>query len=329
MSFRHIFGHERQIRQLKCAVAARRIPHSYLFHGIRGIGKWTMARQFAKYLYCRQGGDDACDTCSSCRKIDHEGHADIDFVAPERGMIKLDQIRTIQHHARVSPLEGTKRLFIIDDADCLNEEAANALLKILEEPGAAAMFILVSARQYQLPQTVLSRCQKVAFAPLNREVIESYLRETRGYDRDTAFLLAAQCGGSIGMALSIDDAAFLENKNALIETLVQADCAHNLTDLMNLTEFFGSTKETIMDRLAILHGWYRDVLVFRESGRTDDIINQDILETVASMADRLPGCRAIEALNHVERAMDAIEKNVNKQLTLETMVFKLSHLVER
>lgn len=84
-----------------------------------------------------------------------------------------------------------------------------------------------------------------------------------------------------------------------------------------------------MDRLAILHGWYRDVLVFRESGRTDDIINQDILETVASMADRLPGCRAIEALNHVERAMDAIEKNVNKQLTLETMVFKLSHLVER
>lgn len=329
MSFRHIFGHERQIKQLKRAVTARRIPHAYLFHGIRGVGKWTIARQYAKHLYCRQRGDDACDSCASCRKIDHESHADVDFVEPEKGVIKLDQIRMIQHHARVSPLEGEKRLFIIDDADCLNEEAANALLKILEEPGAATMFVLVSARQYQLPQTVLSRCQKVAFSPLTRETIESYLRETGDYDREKAFLLAAQCGGSIGTALSMDDAAFLENKNALIGTLVAADCAHNLADLMKLTEIFGSTKETIMDRLAVLHGWYRDVLVYGESGRTDDIINQDILETVASMAECLPRYRAIKALNHVERAMDAIEKNVNKQLTLETMVFKLSHLVEK
>ena len=166
MSFKDIYGHEKQISILQTAAARNRIPHAYLFYGMEGVGKRTVAEVFTKALNCRSNSVDACDECPSCVKIDRGNHPDVIMIRAEGQFIKIKEIRELQEQMKFRPLEGRKRIFIIDDADRMNIVSANALLKTLEEPSASNILILITARPHQLPMTILSRCQHVRFNPL-------------------------------------------------------------------------------------------------------------------------------------------------------------------
>lgn len=181
MSFQDIVGHERQIEQLQSCLVQHRIPHAFLFYGLEGIGKKTTAFTFAKALNCLTnehdtGPRDACDTCLSCGKADHNNHLDIVVLEPEGPFIKIQAIRNLQERMKFKPWEGKKRVCIIDSAERMNDAAANALLKTLEEPPAANIIILISPLPSQLPATILSRCQQVRFNPLPEEKVASFLQ---------------------------------------------------------------------------------------------------------------------------------------------------------
>jgi DNA polymerase-3 subunit delta' len=324
MSFGDICGQQQQIAFLRNAMARERVSHAYLFYGMGGVGKRSTALVFARALNCREVAHDACDRCPSCRKGLHGNHPDVITLEPAGQFIRIQEVRDLQNQMRFRPLEGGKRVFIIVDAERMNSPAANALLKTLEEPTPSNILILISSRPHQLPMTILSRCQRLRFHPLGRDLIAAYLVETLHLEGERASVLAASAGGSIGKALEMHRDSYLENRNEIIGRITLCR-KEDLLGALSLAGALGKERESVLEGLNILRTWYRDVLVYRETGDTARLIYQDRLEEVKKNAEGVSGAELLKNIRTINRAYGAIERNANKQLTLETMLFKLAY----
>jgi len=325
MSFLDIYGHERQIAILKKAIAQKRVGHAYLFSGIDGAGKRTLAGEFAKALNCERADTlhDACEKCSSCLKARHASHADIIFIAADGQFIRINAIREIQERMKFKPLEGGWRAVIIDDADKMNDHAANALLKTLEEPSAANILILVSSRPYSLPTTIISRCRHMRFNPLPVTAVSRFLGEQRGMDRQKASLLAGLSGGSVGRALEMDQEDIALYRAEIMQLLMKARKDDPIS-LLNLVSNFGQDKKKIKQGMDIISSCFRDALILKETRKAEMLLNADHPSFINTLAQRLSGEQILQNIFLVARAWGTIELNVNKTLTLETMAFKLN-----
>jgi DNA polymerase-3 subunit delta' len=306
-----------------------RIPHAYLFYGAEGVGKRTVAEVFAKALNCASGRDslDACDACSSCLKIDHGNHPDVITIKVQGQSIRIQEIRELQEQMKFSPFEGGKRIFIAVDADRMNIASANAILKTLEEPSASNILVLLTARPHQLPATVLSRCQHLRFNPLRRETVASFLEEKASLDNKSAYLIALSSGGSIGKALAMNDESYLTTRATVLDIIARIKTRDPLKLLSALNDF-GQERKDIMERLGILMTGYRDALVYKETGDADNLINQDYIGIVKSVAESESGRDIVNCIRAVDRASHTINQNANKQLTLEVMMFRLGRYHE-
>jgi DNA polymerase-3 subunit delta' len=326
MSFQDIYGHENKIEILRKTMAARRTGHAYLFSGIPAIGKKTLALEFIKAINCENADsrNDSCGQCASCRKIQHGSHPDIFFVEAEGQFIRIASIRQIQERTKCKPLEARRRAFIIDDADKMNEESGNALLKMLEEPSVVNILILVTARPYSMPQTIISRCQHMRFNPLSFETVAKFLVRERDIDNQRASLLASLSGGSIGNAIELNQEEIVAYRTELL-SLLSTTNREDPFSLINFASFLGQKKKEIRQGLKILNTFFRDVLVFKEVGKNELLINRDNSSYISSCAARLSGDQIIQNIEQIEKAGNIIEQNVNKSLTLETMAFKLNY----
>jgi DNA polymerase III, delta'' subunit len=326
MSFHDIYGHEKKIETIRKALAQKRIGHAYLFSGIQAIGKKTLAGEFVKALNCEKEGafHDSCGECSSCRKIQRGNHPDVFSVEADGQFIRIDAIREIQEQMKCKPLEARRRVFVIDDADKMNDQAANALLKILEEPSPSNILILVTARPYSMPSTIISRCQHMRFNPLRFDTVAKFLVDRMGMDNKRALLLAGLSGGSIGHAMELneDDIVIYRAELLKLLSMTQRDDPFSL---INFASFLGQGKKEIKQGLNILSTFFRDALVFKETRKNEMLINQDNSSFISTQAARLSGGEIIHNIELVERARETIEQNVNKLLTLETMAFKLNY----
>lgn len=324
MSFLEICGHAGQIAILKKTVARRRASHAYLFSGIGGIGKKTLALSFVKALNCQQkDADDACGKCSSCLKMQRKTHPDLITVEPDGQFIRIAAIREIQEQMKIKPLEGGWRGIIIDEADKLREEAANALLKTLEEPNAFNIFILICSRPHYLLPTIVSRCRQMRFHPLATATVVRFLQERRGMDPERAALLAGLSGGSIGRALDMNKEGVDAYRAKIMELIGNASKDDPLS-LLVFASFLGEDKKQIMQGLDILKTCFRDALILKETRKNEMLINVDQFPLISSLAEQLTGGQIIQNIESVDRAKKAIEQNVNKALTLEAMAFNLN-----
>jgi DNA polymerase-3 subunit delta' len=325
MSFKEIYGHKRQIDILQRAMATNRIPHAYLFYGTAGIGKKTTAVHFAKALNCKGESNnfDACDLCTSCRKIDHQNHPDTVIIEPEGQFIKLQAIREIQKQMRFRPLEGKKRIFIMVDADKMNSPSANALLKTLEEPSASNILILITSRPHLLPLTILSRCQHLLFNPVPREAVVSFLQNQLSLDDHTAHFLASSSGGSIRRAIKMNEGNFLGQRDKIFEELSDGQLQNPMKALAFIPSL-GQDKNEIMGSLEMMKSCFRDALVYRETADAAFLIHQDRMDIIHAVADRLSGDHLLHNIKVLNCTSDFIELNANKALTLEMMMFRLN-----
>jgi DNA polymerase-3 subunit delta' len=323
MAFKDIYGHEKPIRILQQAMSSNRIAHAYLFYGMEGIGKRSTALVFAKALNCQEGRGEACGHCSSCLKADHGNHPDLRIIEPAGQSIRVQEIRDIQQQMAFRPFEGGWRTFILVDAEKMNSIAANALLKTLEEPTPFNIVILVSSRPYRFLLTVLSRCQPLRFNPLTRETVELYLQERLSIPNDTARLLAASSGGSIGRAIEMNDADYLSLRNQMLEEVLAPQRQDPLR-LFSIIHTFGQERKDILERLDILRMCFRDALVFKETGMIHSLFNQDRTPEIQSFARSHSAADLLKNIQIVDRAYGAIDQNANKSLTLEAMMFRLA-----
>ena len=326
MSFHDIYGHEKKIEIIRKSLTQNRIGHAYLFSGISAVGKNTLAREFVKALNCEKKDilHDSCGECSSCRKIQREIHPDVFFVEADGQFIRINAIREIQEQMKCKPLEARQRVFIIDDADKMNDQAANALLKILEEPSPSNILILVTARPYSMPSTIISRCQHIRFNPLRFDTVAKFLVDRIGMDNQQALLLAGLSGGSIGRAMELNKDDIVAYRAELLK-LLSVTRRNDPFTLINFASFLGQGKKEIKQGLNILNTIFRDALVLKETQKNEMLVNQDNSSFISTQAARLSGGQILQNIVLVERAGDIIEQNVNKSLTLETMAFKLNY----
>src|SRR6185369_8286366 len=245
MRFDSFIGNYKVIERLRAKLREGRFPHGLIFSGPEGVGKHTCALIVAKALNCTNASaGDCCDECSSCRKIDAGTHPDIMTISleEEASQIKIGQIRQVLGLLQLQPLEGRNKVFIIDPADLLNAEAANALLKALEEPPENSFFILITVNVHELLVTVRSRCQVYNFTPLTLDEIRKH--------GITDELAVRWSRGSIGRARSIDMAQLKSEREIVLdflETVVSAK-EEQFQDLIAASADIGRAKQEFESR---------------------------------------------------------------------------------
>lgn len=323
MPFDDIAGQERPKAVLRRTIEKGRVPHAFLFHGIRGIGKFETALVFAAALNCAGPGGDACGSCPSCVKMKAGNHPDVFVFRPDGAFIRLAAIRELQHQIQFRPYEGKRKVFLLDEAERMNEPAANALLKTLEEPLSGNVLILVSSRPYRLPRTVFSRCQPLRFDPLPEERIALFLEETHSAGPEEARIVAASSGGSMERALEALREDHRSGRKAVVERIASCMEKKDPLDLFALPALFGETRPEVSGILQEIEGWCRDMLVFKEQGPAALLTCPDLAGWTARASRLLTGKDILNAVAAVRKARESIEQNANRQLTLESMLFKL------
>ena len=324
MSFKNIWGQDRQIGILVHALKAETLAHAYLFTGIPGIGKTTTAYALAKALHCNVTPYDFCNACISCKKIDQGIHPDLVVIEPEGDSIKINQIRKMQEQVSYTSYEGHHKIVLIDTAERMNIQSANCLLKTLEEPPPHTVLILLTSVPYQLPSTVRSRCHRVMFQPLPEASIEDVLKQQCGEENgEMIALIASLAGGSLGSALRWTENGLLQERKEMLETLsLLHTCSP--TTLFKCAELLGEDKELVREKLTMVTRWLRDLLLLKATFQENHLINKDLISEARAAASHVSWFNLFEQAQVIHEVQSAVESNVNVRLAMETMLFKLS-----
>jgi DNA polymerase III subunit delta' len=226
VSWQRVRGREAQAEAFDRVVRRGRLGHAYLFTGPSGVGKRLFAEELAKALLCEAPNRprlEACDRCPACVQVAAGTHPDY-FVAsrPEESLeLPIEVVRDLCHSLGLKPARGRGKVAIVDDADDLNDAAANCFLKTLEEPPPRSVLLLIgTSAERQLP-TIVSRCQVIRFAPLSEELVREILREQGVEDTSTIERLARLSGGSPGQALALSDSELWEFRRKLVQAIAQ------------------------------------------------------------------------------------------------------------
>ncbi len=319
MSLKDILGQEQALEILTGCITKNHIAHAYFFAGEDGIGKKLTAINFAKLLNCQNNRDasrvarnetDCCDECPSCIKTDKAIHPDVFFVAPEDGMIKVDVIRQLEESLSYKAFEGGSKIAIIDEANTLNQSAANAFLKTLEEPPDQSILVLISSMPELIPLTIRSRCLKINFSPLPLNKMEEFLRqkqhaEDTEIDMERAKLLGLLSGGRPGWALSKN---LIERRDRSFDDFISL--------LGRVKEGLWEDRDSMEEWFDWAQLWLRDIAVFRATGRGELLINHDMGKEIKNISKKAELRDILELSNALCSIRDLLRFNLNIQLTL-------------
>lgn len=316
MAFRDIVGHERSLRIIRKEIEKGRVYHAYLFTGMEGIGKRLVAVNMAKALNCPDQGDDACDHCSSCQRMDKGIHPDLIQITPAGEAIKIGQIRELQRAIAFKPYEARWRVIIVDGAERMTREAANAFLKTLEEPPPWTTIILVATAGEGLPPTVLSRCHKISFNPLSQEETNKVL--INHLTAEEIHTLAPLAGGSPGRAISMD-----AEDIAKVRSTVSSVLSPSLKRRLQLAQEIAQQGNRGALFLETLGGWLRDLIVYRETGEEGLLLNRDLVDEVKRVAPHGETEGLLRDFWFLLQVQQGIEAHGNLQLSLESAVLEI------
>ena len=322
MLFDGIQGQESAVRILVRALESGRVPTTFLFTGPSGCGRMGTAVALAASFNCENGAP-ACGSCSSCRHHLSNSHPDLLIVRPPAGkrIIVIEQIRDLIERAYLMPLMGTTSTFIIDGAHQMNPNAANALLKILEEPPATSRFVLIAPDKDSVLPTVSSRCRVLAFRPLSRPVMEALL-EAEGIDKKRAALLASMARGSMARGLEYHREKIPERMAEEFEPLSSLHEA-GPAQLLDLAKRWGKNRTEALKVTEFMAQWYRDMLILSEGAPKNQLIHSSQMATLSFRADELGGGPLSMALESIEDAREDLENNTNVELTMDNLLLRL------
>jgi len=336
--FDELIGNSRVKAVLKRMLVADRLPGALLFTGEEGIGKKLFALEIARALNCRTPKDhEACGVCSSCvriRKLNYPtrddadewtqiiwtDHPDVGLVVAPKRVLRVEQMRQIEKEANFRPFEGKARVFLIDEADKLNDASANALLKVLEEPPRTSYLILITARPAMLLPTILSRCQMIRFSPLEPAEIETHLVKN-DIDKKTARLRARAAGGSMGRALSGDLVTFTSQRKAMLKVLNALVLSDDRAQLLRSAEQLNEAqyKDEFEERLDVLETLIRDAWMLSLGVDTSRIVNEDLSTELKEIAQKINPGRAGDWILQIEDLREQLLVNVNKKVTTDSL----------
>jgi DNA polymerase-3 subunit delta' len=309
------------------AVRTGALPPAYLFVGPSGVGKRATALALAQALNCLTPGGDACSSCTVCQRIEKRIHPDIHLLEPQGQAIKIDQIRHLQETLILQAYDARMKVAILDNATKLTVEAANALLKMLEEPPDRTLFVLICQHLGGVPATVLSRAQVVRFGLLPHDQMVDLLRRHLP-SQANAEQLAALSGGRPGKAFVLELSRVLETRSQALDLLLQAQ-AGDASILFSSAEQWAKRKGDHDLLFELLLSLARDLAIRQAGGQAQLLMHGDMSSVLTSLAAGLSITAIGELFEIVHATQLAITHNANPQLAFEVMLLKIGGVYER
>lgn len=328
-------GQDKAVFLLQRSLETNQLANAYLFIGPKHVGKATLAINLAQALNCGTK-EPPCGQCLSCRKILSGTHADVRMINIDslinsrlRSEIGIDQIRELQHSASLPPFEGKYKVFIIDDAGYLSLEAANCLLKTLEEAVGKLLFILLATNERLVLPTIISRCQQIELPPVPTNIVAEALQEYRHVEASKASSLATLSRGRLGWAFSAaSDESIIKQRTDCIRNLiniVKSDYVDRFAVASQLTVQFNQAREVIYELFELWLHWWRDLLLV-------NVKNGEMITFMEDYAQvtQIAACFSISQIKDVIRSIENAERqlrqNANSRLVLEMLLLSMPRL---
>lgn len=323
--FKDIIGHEKIIDHFQTAMKTGQVSHAYILEGEIGSGKKMLANAFAKALQCEGGQEESCGTCHSCMMADSNNHPDIIWVTHEKpATISVADIRTqINGDIGIKPYSGKYKIYIVDQAEKMNEQAQNALLKTIEEPPAYAVIILLASNTGRFLPTILSRCITFSLKPVEEEKIVECVMAHTALSRPEAEFCAGYSMGNLGKAM------LLATSELRME--MKKECVHFLSYIheMEIYEVIGYIKEVgkykdeIIEFLDMLMIWFHDILVIKTTRTPDRVVFKEYYGTLDKMAVQMSYEQIQEILYAFDKVKNRLRANVNFDVALELLLLTI------
>ncbi len=338
--FDPIIGNDQLKQDLRRLRRERRVPNSILFAGPEGVGKRLFAMELARSFVCRISKDLPCGECSACLRVDRfvipdpekenrpqfervffGEHLDVGIVIPYKRFVLVDAIRDLEFQAHFRPREGDARVFIIDNADQMNDAASNALLKTLEEPADTSYLILIASRPDSLLSTIRSRCQTFRFTPVSAREIEHFLVTKHAFDRTEASLAARISRGSVGRSLAIDVTRFRDRRERMLAVVSNAIETGDRAALLRLAEEANDVrnKEHFEEELEILETLIHDIWTICVNGPVEMTINIDLGPRLEPLAEAVDAGRLAKWLGSIQTLRDGLAVNINRKVATDAL----------
>lgn len=321
MAFNDILGQERAIDILRIDLTSGNLYGGYLFTGPVGVGKKLVALNFAKAINCQREKVDCCDRCSSCLRMEKMNHPNLRLIFPERGSLRIEQIRDLKAEVGCKIYEGKKKVWILDEADKLTPEASNSLLKILEEPPQDLVIILITHLPALLPATIVSRCKVVEFSPLKKTDLHELLLKNNT-PSELIPLVSELAQGSIGEALKLVKEEEIFHEREKIFNILTGGIT-SLEEVFNLCENWSSKENSYLQTLLnIILFFLRDILLLKLDP-AHSLINEDKRQKMQNLKDSYSFAHLCESVEVLEKVRHFLISNVSPRLTFEWMWMKI------
>lgn len=324
MGFEDILGQREVIDGLMHSIKNKKIGHAYIFSGPAGIGKKTVAREFARLLLCStRPHEQPCGQCMSCKLFLNGANPDFHQIEAAGAAIGVDEIRAIQGDIIVKPLYSPYKVYLIAGAEKMTAQAQNCLLKTLEEPPGSAVLILTASNTDGLMETVKSRAVKVAFKRNTQEEVRRVLNSKPGNGNKDLGFIASYADGIIGTALDLlESEEFFSLREKTVELTEQLGHS-KLLDVFTAYGFFEANKGSVDVLLDTMFLLYRDMLVCKRTGKENILINSDKKDIILRNVDKISVRKLIKNIDVIEATRRNIKQNANFQLSVEVMLMKL------
>lgn len=328
MSISRLIGNQRNKDVLRRLIRRGDLGATLIFAGPSGIGKKRFAINFAKAANCLQrpaDGDDACDTCPVCERIEAGTFSDVFVVEPDGAYIKIGQTRGMIGEVLTRPIEGKQRFFILDEADKLRGEAATSLLKTLEEPPSTSTVILVTSRPDSLLSTIRSRSLKLIFSRLADAEMTEFLRQKGSLHEADIALLAHLSGGRPGVAEKLDLAAYRQERQELISLVSLIVSPRGKHRLIKAAEYYGKREREDFERqLDLLRSILRDMILLESGVEPAAIVNSDTADQLSKLSSLAGINRLSDWAASIENLQRNLRVNVNRTLATEAALLTMA-----
>jgi DNA polymerase-3 subunit delta' len=321
LTFHSFMGNRRVVEILRRAVDQGRLPHALIFAGPAGVGKCTLASLLAQHLNClHPENGEACQSCNSCRKILNDAHPDVRIISPDGAYIKIDQLRALIDEIAYQPFEGRYRVAILDGADQMRVEAANCLLKTLEEPASRSILILVTTKPYLLLRTIRSRSRMLQFGLIDEAAIEAHLVNQAGRSPEDARLASALSNGSLGAALAFDADRSRDTRLQALRFISLLLGQGRFAQASALAAGIAKDKELFQSWVEITGMLLQDVYYAQVAPAR--MSQRDIVGELNGLAQSASHTAVVAAIQAVKNLKAALQQNVNRQLALEALFLR-------